>query len=150
MLIGGGEHRTGDDKKEFAHFEELFNPMRWDAFRGKTFRQHNVEGIKCYLQGKLHQIPVEVFPKIGEATTTRLEDGNVYGIYQDEEECYHIVDIVCTHIGATLRWNSAEKSWDCPFHGSRFSIDGEVLEGPSTHKLNSYREEKNHIHPNIY
>lgn len=227
VLIGGGEHRTGDDKKEFAHFEELrtfakavfdsdevlyhwstqdyvtpdsvpyigylnpkishnlyvatgfnkwgmtggtsaalvlkdmlttgvsqyeelFYPMRGDSFKGETFRQHNAQGIKCYLQGKLHQVPVEVFPKVGEAITTKLEDGNVYGIYQDEEGRYHIVDIVCTHVGATLRWNSAEKSWDCPFHGSRFSIDGEVLEGPSTHRLNSYQEEKNHIHPNIY
>lgn len=227
VLIGGGEHRTGDDMKEFAHFEELkafakevfesdevlyhwstqdyvtsdripyvgylngkrshdvyvatgfnkwgmtggtsaalvlkdmltigrseyeelFNPMREGIFSGHNFIEHNIQGIKNYIQGKLYHAPREAYPEKGEAITTKLDDGNLYGIYQDEDEYYHIVDIVCPHLGAVLRWNSAEKSWDCPFHGSRFSIDGEVLEGPSTHGLNSYKEGKNKIHPNIY
>ena len=37
---------------------------------------------------------------------------------------------VCTHLGGVLRRNDAEDSWDCPLHGSRFDLDGEVLEGP--------------------
>lgn len=133
-----------------SEYEELFNPRRAGAFGGQNFLKYNIEGIKNYIQGKLHQASIEVLPEKGEAITTRLDDGNLYGIYQDEDEQYHIVDIVCPHIGTILRWNSAEKSWDCPFHGSRFSIDGEVLEGPSTHGLNSYKEGKNEIHPNLY
>jgi len=38
---------------------------------------------------------------------------------------------VCTHLGGALRWNDAERSWDCPLHGSRFDTDGTVLEGPA-------------------
>ena len=42
---------------------------------------------------------------------------------------------LCTHMGAPLAWNDAERSWDCPLHGSRFSSDGAVLEGPATRDL---------------
>lgn len=42
---------------------------------------------------------------------------------------------VCTHLGGILSWNDAEKSWDCPLHGSRFAFDGKLLEGPATDDL---------------
>jgi glycine/D-amino acid oxidase-like deaminating enzyme/nitrite reductase/ring-hydroxylating ferredoxin subunit len=49
------------------------------------------------------------------------------------------VRAVCTHLGGTLSWNDAERSWDCPLHGSRFSPQGDVLEGPATRPLGSVR-----------
>lgn len=42
---------------------------------------------------------------------------------------------VCTHLHAVLNWNDQERSWDCPAHGSRFTADGELLEGPATSGL---------------
>jgi glycine/D-amino acid oxidase-like deaminating enzyme/nitrite reductase/ring-hydroxylating ferredoxin subunit len=45
------------------------------------------------------------------------------------------VSLVCPHMGAVVRWNGAEGTWDCPAHGSRFSADGELLEGPATRDL---------------
>ena len=47
----------------------------------------------------------------------------------------HTVSAVCPHLGGIVAWNDAEKSWDCPLHGSRFAADGTVLEGPVTSNL---------------
>ncbi|MFD9548000.1 FAD-dependent oxidoreductase [Nocardia salmonicida] len=47
----------------------------------------------------------------------------------------HAVSAVCTHLRGIVNWNDAEKTWDCPLHGSRFAPDGTVLEGPATTPL---------------
>ena len=53
-------------------------------------------------------------------------------------------------MGCELKWNPLEKSWDCPCHGSRFGIDGEILEGPATVPLKQYGSETyNEINPNL-
>jgi len=49
----------------------------------------------------------------------------------------HTVSAVCPHLGGIVRWNDAERSWDCPLHGSRFTADGTVLEGPTTQGLSA-------------
>ncbi len=57
------------------------------------------------------------------------------GVFRDDSGQLHAVSLRCTHLGCLLRFNAAERSWDCPCHGSRFSVDGTVLEGPAVHPL---------------
>jgi Rieske Fe-S protein len=55
--------------------------------------------------------------------------------YRDAKGEVHKVSAVCTHMGCLVRWNSAEETWDCPCHGSRFKPNGEVIAGPAEESL---------------
>ena len=70
----------------------------------------------------------------GEARVVRRGTDRT-GVYRDEDGVLHAVSVRCTHLGCLVRFNGAEKSWDCPCHGSRFDVDGAVLEGPATAPL---------------
>jgi Rieske Fe-S protein len=64
-----------------------------------------------------------------------LEDGKRLAAYRDPEGGAHVVSSRCTHMGCTVGWNDAEKTWDCPCHGSRYDRFGEVVRGPATRAL---------------
>ena len=51
--------------------------------------------------------------------------------YRDDRGVLHEMSAVCPHLGCIVQWNDGEKTWDCPCHGSRFAIDGHVLNGPA-------------------
>ena len=56
-------------------------------------------------------------------------------VYRDDDGHVHERSAVCTHAGCIVHWNSTNRSWDCPCHGSRYSPDGEVLNGPAVNAL---------------
>ena len=62
-------------------------------------------------------------------------DGDSIALYKDETGKLYAVNPVCPHAKCMVGWNSAEKSWDCPVHGSRFSKDGVQLIGPAKGNL---------------
>lgn len=70
----------------------------------------------------------------GEARVVRAGLGKI-GVYRDEQGTAHGVSLRCTHLGCLVRFNAAERSWDCPCHGSRFAVDGSVIAGPATRPL---------------
>lgn len=58
-------------------------------------------------------------------------------VYRNEQGAYHQCSAVCPHLGCIVAWNSTEKSWDCPCHGSRFDPYGRVINGPANTNLDT-------------
>lgn len=56
-------------------------------------------------------------------------------VYRDDQGELRALSAKCTHLGCVVHWNPAERSWDCPCHGSRFGTDGAVLHGPAASAL---------------
>jgi Rieske Fe-S protein len=71
----------------------------------------------------------------GEARVVRHGVHGKVGVYRDEQGVAHAVSMRCTHLGCLVHFNDAERTWDCPCHGSRFGVDGRVLEGPAVKPL---------------
>jgi glycine/D-amino acid oxidase-like deaminating enzyme/nitrite reductase/ring-hydroxylating ferredoxin subunit len=56
-------------------------------------------------------------------------------VYKDEKETLHAYSAICPHLGCVVQWNAAERSFDCPCHGSRFTCEGKVVNGPAQSDL---------------
>jgi glycine/D-amino acid oxidase-like deaminating enzyme/nitrite reductase/ring-hydroxylating ferredoxin subunit len=70
----------------------------------------------------------------GEAGIRDL-NGEKVAAYRDPGGRLHAVSGRCTHLGCLVAWNAAERSWDCPCHGSRYTYDGQVIQGPAVDDL---------------
>ena len=62
-------------------------------------------------------------------------DGEKVGVYKDIEGKVFAIKPVCTHLGCILNWNNADKTWDCPCHGSRFDYTGKNINNPAIKNL---------------
>jgi glycine/D-amino acid oxidase-like deaminating enzyme/nitrite reductase/ring-hydroxylating ferredoxin subunit len=70
-------------------------------------------------------------------------DGQPAAVYRGLDGNIHVRSAVCTHMGCYVHWNDAERTWDCPCHGSRFKVNGDVLAGPAEKPLGFLETEKN-------
>lgn len=116
-------------------WEKLYNPSRISLRAVPTFLKENLNVAAQYADW------------VTTRSTDSLEDlgvgmGRVYrygthliATYRNDNGAYHSVSAVCPHLGGVVKWNSAEKSWDCPCHGSRFDCHGKVIEGPANTDL---------------
>ncbi len=115
---------------------EPFNPNRVTLRSGPQLAQMNAKVAADFVGDRLRPGQVRSVDEVprGEARVLRRGTRRT-GVYRDENGAVHAVSLRCTHLGCLLRFNGAERSWDCPCHGSRFDVDGAVLEGPAVDPL---------------
>jgi glycine/D-amino acid oxidase-like deaminating enzyme/nitrite reductase/ring-hydroxylating ferredoxin subunit len=81
--------------------------------------------------------------KTGEGKIIEI-NGERVAASRDDEGRLSLVSAICTHMGCLVAWNSAEGTWDCPCHGSRFTASGEVMAGPAETRLKEIELGKAH------
>jgi Rieske Fe-S protein len=79
------------------------------------------------------KLPVAML-RLGEGKILNF-NGEKVATYRDQSGKVHGVSHICTHLGCSIRFNDAEKTWDCPCHGSRFDHTGKVIQGPAVKDL---------------
>lgn len=94
--------------------------------------------VSGWTAAELRSIDEVGIPAEGEGLVARDGASPVGMAKVDGEICR--VSGVCTHLGGVLTWNVAERSWDCPLHGSRFTAEGRLLEGPAVRDLDRLDE----------
>lgn len=121
-------------------WQDVYDPSRQTIMASaKNFVVENLNVAEKLIEGKVSPIPEDVEIKPGEGKIIKV-DGQRAGAYRDEKGKLHVVNTTCTHMGCELYWNSAEKSWDCPCHGSRFSYEGDIIEGPAVKPLEMHSD----------
>jgi len=128
--------------REESPYQDLFSPSRFHMDPDiKTFVAQNANVAKHLIAGKL-DISYKKAEELehDEGAVIRV-NGKRAGAYRDPQGALHLVDTTCTHMGCEVEWNEAERTWDCPCHGSRFSYQGEVIEGPAKKSLGKVEAE---------
>ena len=121
-------------KSEFA---DLFAPGRVKPVAGfASFVQENADVVKEFVAKRINVEKIDGLSELahGEAKVVKYE-GETVAVYKDENGGIHALNPVCTHAKCIVGWNRAEKTWDCPCHGARYDINGEVLTGPARRGL---------------
>lgn len=118
---------------------ELFDPQRTRPHM--TMREFITENLHFpghLLPDRLTSLDVEAKStdevRSGEGKIIKV-NGQKVAAYRDEAGRLQCVSPVCTHMKCDVAWNAAERTWDCPCHGSRFNTDGSVLNGPAHEPL---------------
>lgn len=116
-------------------WEELYRPSRFRLGSTAEYAKHNVQVVGQYADW-LRAADYDSVDDVPSGLAGLVRHGlSKAAVYRDAEGRAHVCSAVCPHLGGLVRWNADEKTWDCPCHGSRFSIDGSVINGPANTSL---------------
>jgi Rieske Fe-S protein len=113
----------------------LYDPARKSPLAALTYAKENLNVAAQYSSwltpGEV-QSTAEIQPGTGAVIRRGLSK---IAVSRDQSGNVHERSAVCPHLGCIVAWNTTESSWDCPCHGSRFDLDGKVLNGPAISAL---------------
>ena len=116
-------------------WEDLYSPSRVKVKALPEFASENMNVAGQYADYvTAGDIKSETELKPGEGAIMR-EGVSKVAVYRDDGGQVHKLSAVCPHLGCVVAWNSTERTWDCPCHGSRFSAEGRVYQGPANADL---------------
>ena len=116
---------------------DLFEPERMAIRRGAwDYIKENVDYPYYLVRGRFAGAEGRSTRELKRGQGKVIErDGAKVAAYRDPGGAVMLRSATCTHMGCTVGWNDAERTWDCPCHGSRFKPDGTVLSGPAESPL---------------
>lgn len=130
-----GRDGTGDTAR-------VFDARRWTPrASGRSFIVGNAHVARDFLQDRLRALRAPEAGDLGagEGAVVR-HHGRLAAGHRDEQGVLHAFSPRCPHMGCLLRWNSAERTWDCSCHGSRFDADGRLLHGPAVRDMKRFSD----------
>ena len=110
---------------------EVYNPSRWKLNSSFEYLKENLN-VAFQYKDYFKNSEVESIESLKSGEGAVLQKGiRKIAVSKNERGVVTELSAVCPHLGGIVHWNSVEKSWDCPCHGSRFACDGSVITGPS-------------------
>lgn len=125
-------------------YTAVFSPARIKPIAGFTEFVKENSDVAYHLVADRFNIPeTDSLKRLRPDSGKVIEvDGKKIAVYRDTAGNVHALSPVCTHAGCIVNWNPEEKSWDCPCHGTRYDINGEVLNGPADKSLQKFKKDE--------
>jgi glycine/D-amino acid oxidase-like deaminating enzyme/nitrite reductase/ring-hydroxylating ferredoxin subunit len=119
-------------QNKWAH---LYDPSRKTMKAADTFIEEQMNVAKKFLK-YLTPGDIDSVKELDKDSGAVIRDGmSKAAVYRDANGKLHAFSAVCPHLKCIVEWNSDEKTFDCPCHGSRFSSLGKLINGPANHDL---------------
>ncbi|MEZ2335338.1 FAD-dependent oxidoreductase [Mucilaginibacter sp. RCC_168] len=147
MMLGSIAGKILSDliRKRPNKYQSLFSPSRVKPIDGfSEFVKENADVAYRFVADRFHILETGSLKQLVPGTGKVVEvHGEKIAAYRDKQGIIHALSPVCTHAACIVNWNGEEKSWDCPCHGARYDIDGNVLTGPATKNLLKISSDEN-------
>jgi glycine/D-amino acid oxidase-like deaminating enzyme/nitrite reductase/ring-hydroxylating ferredoxin subunit len=116
-------------------WEEIYNPSRVTLRAAKEYAGENIN-VAGQFADYVTAGDIKSVDELKPGQGAILREGlSKLAVYRDDRGSIHRRSAVCPHLGCVVSWNACERTWDCPCHGSKFTAEGRVYNGPANSDL---------------